>query len=133
MEKNNEINQVNAELVETESVEINNSVFIGLALHTDSIQKVNTAYKAVAQCFPAADHIMIAYGLRENDSFKHGNCDDGEYGGSVRIKRVLTENKANNTSIFVVRRFGGLHIGANRFRTIEQVALEAYKKLQDQL
>lgn len=128
-QKQIEINKMNKKILEAEPEEANNSIFIGLAVHLKSIAEVNLAYRAVAQRFPAADHIMVAYGLRENDTFKHGNCDDGEYGGSARIKKILTERKTKDTAAFVVRKFGGVHIGVNRFKMIEKATNNALNLL----
>lgn len=125
------VNQLKSQMVETESVTILNSSFVGLAVRVDSVQNVNRAYKAVAQRFSAMDHIMMAYSLKQNQVIKRGKCDDEEYGSGSRLLSLLVEAKARNTAIFVVRQYGGLHMGFNRFKTIESVASEALKMMDN--
>lgn len=125
-----QVSTINKQFVMTETANVKNSQFIGLAIRVDSIQQVNNAYRAAAQRFPAADHIMVAYALKENDVFKCGNCDDGEYGGSACIRKVMVAEKPKDTAIFVVRRYGGLHLGTERFKAIEKIATEALHMIQ---
>lgn len=132
-EKQAEIDDINSRMVETVSKEIKKSVFTALAVTVSTLTEVNNAYIAVAQRFPAADHIMIGYGLKDQDSgkIKIGNCDDREYGGSINIRKVLSEEKQRDTAIFVVRKFGGVHIGAERFHTIQEMARQALTLLKN--
>lgn len=112
-------------IVETEPLSVKNSEFRALALKVHSIKQMNDAYVAVTQCFPAADHIMAAYAFKEGQKFYQGACDDKEFGASIKIKNIIFENHAKNTAIFVVRKYGGLHLGIERFKTISAVAKDA--------
>lgn len=126
------INAINAGFLTTEPKNVKNSQFIGLAANVQSIDQVNLAYKAAAQRFPTADHIMISYALKVGEELKYGNCDDGEYGGSAYIKKAMIAAKPRNVAVFVVRRYGGLHLGVDRFKSIEGVAydvIQQYKAL----
>lgn len=120
------INQLQGKIQETEPVTVKNSQFIAMTLKVQSIQEINRAYIAVTQRFPAADHIMLAYAFKdEQGKLRHGGCDDREYGAAAKMKRVLFEEKAKNTAVFVLRDYGGVHLGFERFKTIEAVTRRA--------
>lgn len=110
-----------------------NSEFIGLAAKVHSLEDINRAYVAVHQRFPSADHIMLGYAMRENGEIKSGFCDNKEYGSGSRIRKTIYEQKARNTAVFVVRKYGGLHLGYNRFAAIEQTAVKAITLLEASL
>lgn len=127
----NEINQLNSKIVETEPISVAGSNFIGLAVKVHSITEVNRAYKAAVQRFSAMDHVMLSYALKdETGKLKFGSCDDREYGGSAAIRKTMQAVKPKNTAVFVVRKYGGLHLGFSRFKTIEQAAAEAMRLLE---
>lgn len=119
------VDWLQSKIIETEPITVKNSQFTGLAIKVHSIQEVKHAYLGVVQRYPAADHVMLAYALKEQGTLKHGGCDDREYGASSRMKKVMFENKTKNTAIFVLRQYGGVHLGFKRFKTIEGVAKEA--------
>lgn len=124
-DKQKQVDIMYGKTVMTEPIEVKNSSFVGLAVETNTIKEVNLAYTAVAQQFPSMDHIMVAYALKENGVVKHGHCDDFEHGGGSAIRKVMAEEKARNTTIFVIRGYGGLHLGLDRFKAIKQVAKNA--------
>lgn len=127
------VDQINETISETEPSEMLKSHFIGLATEVHSIKEVNLAYKAVAQRFPSAGHIMVAYGLKDSSSgkVKIGHCDDREYGGGLAIRKMMAENSIRDMAMFVVRLYGGVHLGGNRFKTISSVAKQAVDKYKD--
>lgn len=127
-----EINQLQQRIIEVEPETVRHSEFIGLALKVHSLEQVRQSYIAVAQRYPAADHIMLGYALREDEKVKSGACDDSEYGGGSRIRRTIFELKAKNVAVFVVRNFGGLHLGYSRFAVIEDVAKKVIQELNAQ-
>lgn len=131
MEQQTKVNQINKELVMTESTQVKNSEFVGLALRTNKIEEVKLAYKAAMQRFPSMDHVMMSYGLKEDEQVKIGHCDDNEYGGGLVIRKTMAAQKAKNTVVFVVRKYGGLHLGLDRFKSIEKVTLEALALLNN--
>lgn len=120
-----EVDKVQAELVETEPTILRNSQFIGLAAKANSIAKVQRLYTAVIQRYPAVDHAIMAYALREQDQVKSGSCDDREFGAGSRLKKTIFETKSRDTVVFVLRKYGGVHLGFGRFAMIEQVAKAA--------
>lgn len=123
------VNAINQQFVMTEPHHALNSEFIALAIKVNKVEQVRHAYKAAMQRFPAMDHVMMAYAFKENEEVKMGHCDDGEHGGGQIIRKTMATTKAKDTAIFVVRRFGGLHMGPERFRSIEKVSLDALNLL----
>lgn len=129
-EEQSKIKAINGQIKEAHPGYVKNSSFIGLAVSVKSVQETNLAYKAVMQRFPFMDHVVMAYRLKEEDEFKFGSCDDTEYGGGECLARFLYKHKFRDTAVFVVRRYGGLHLGYDRFKALEDAAIEAMKLLQ---
>lgn len=127
VEDQKQINQIARYIKEAEPIYERNSTFVGLAVEVKSVQETNTAYKAVMQRFPFMDHVMMAYQFRspEDGGIKYGSCDDQEHGGGSAISRFLHLNKIKDIAVFVVRRYGGLHLGPDRFNTITKAAKSA--------
>lgn len=123
------IDRLQTELMETEPEVLRNSKFIGLAAKANSLDKVRKLYTAVYQRYPAADHAMMAYALKEGHQVKSGSCDDREFGAGNRLKKLIFEAKAKDTVLFVLRKYGGVHLGFQRFAAIENVAKAALAML----
>lgn len=124
------VKALNTKLKETKPITVKNSQFVGLAIKVHSTQEVNRAYKAVALRYPSVDHIMVAYGFKDGMKVHSGNVDDGEHGGSNVIKQTLKSTKAKDIAVFVVRKYGGIRLGFDRFPTIEAVTKEALKMIK---
>lgn len=131
VESQRKVDSIQQKMVETDPMRVKNSDFIALAVKVHSIEEVNQAYIAVSQRHPSADHIVLGYALKENSVLKSGFCDDREYGAGLRVRKKLFELKARNTAIFVVRNFGGVHLGYNRFSVMEEVSKQALELLND--
>lgn len=123
------VDQLQTKMVQTEPLTLRHSEFIALALKVRSLKEGQRAYIAAAQRFPAADHIMLGYALREKDQVLSGACNDKEYGAGAKIKKSIFEEQAKNTAVFVVRKYGGVHLGFERFQAIETIAKDAIKLL----
>lgn len=123
------VDEVQTQLIETPPETIRNSEFIALAVKADTISKVQRAYIAVAQRYPAADHIMLAYALKEGGKLKAGGCDDREFGAAAKIRDVIFDLKSKDTAVFVLRKYGGVHLGFNRFEAIQKVTRRAIMEL----
>lgn len=125
------LDEIQSKMVETTPEVIRNSEFTALALRVSSVQQVQQAYIAAAQRYPSSDHIMMAYALKEGDQLKAGACDDREYGAGSKLRNILFEEKSKNTAVFVLRKYGGVHLGFNRFAVIEKVAKNAINMLKE--
>lgn len=129
-EEQKEVEELSVKIKQTEPTTVKHSEFVGLSLKVHSTHEVNVAYKAIAQRFSAMDHIMVGYALKEKGQIKMGHCDDGEFAGGSRIRKIMAEEQVKNTAVFVVRQYGGIHLGFNWFQIIENVTREACKLLQ---
>lgn len=124
------VDALQAHIVETEPTTVKNSEFRALALKVKSVQQMKDAYIAVAQRYPSADHIMAAFAFKDKGNVHHGACDDKEFGAAAKIKNVIFQTQAKDTAVFVVRKYGGIHLGIERFKTISTVAQNALDILQ---
>lgn len=130
-EQQQQVDKMQNNIIETDPEKVRNSEFIALAIKVHSLEEVNQAYIAVAQRHTSADHVMLGYALRDTASGKlrSGFCNNAEYSAGARIKKTIFESKARNTAVFVVRKYGGIHLGYNRFNVIESVAQCAIRLL----
>lgn len=107
------------------------SVFIGYAAQVFSIKQVEDHYHPIRLLNPEATHVMCAYKLPGVDFTKiQGAVDDGEHAGGRVILKMLLKEQSVNQAVFVVRYYGGKHLGQRRFSLIEKVAVSAHSKLQ---
>lgn len=133
MEEQKAIDGISRQIHETRPIFFRNSTFVGLAVEVHSLEEINNAYKAVMQRFPFMDHVPMAYCYKTEDRIKVGSCDDMEHGAGSCISAFLYQNRIKNAAVFVVRRYGGIHLGYDRFRVIENSAKEAVKLLRPDL
>ncbi|KJH48079.1 RWD domain protein [Dictyocaulus viviparus] len=79
-----------------------------------------------------ATHNMYAYRIVQ---FKNGhqsrlhNCfDDGETGASSKMLHILEKMNADNVLVIVTRWYGGIHLGPDRFRHINNLTRDIVSK-----
>lgn len=123
------IDQMQAKLIETPPSTHKNSIFMAIAVKVHNLQELKDSYIAVAQRYPSADHIMLGYAFKEQTKLYAGFCDDREHGAGHRIKNTIFENHARNVAVFVLRTFGGIHMGFDRFAIITQATKNALELL----
>ena len=101
-----------------------NSRFIGYSTKIESYQQINDIYLKIKLTHPAAHHVICAYlfDSEMDDPFKNGYCDDGEHGAGKALLNHMLENSLNNRAIYVVRYYGGIKLGADRFTCIIRAA-----------
>ena len=115
-------------LFNTEVIEFSGNYFQGHMVKISSMDEVKRAYCALLQNPKTAGvhHIMYAYSYTEEtatfdeQSVQHGNSDDGEYGGSRILTRLLSETKLNNIFLAVSRVHNGPNIRRKRYELIEE-------------
>ncbi|KAL0489912.1 hypothetical protein AKO1_005443 [Acrasis kona] len=74
-----------------------------------------------------ATHNISAYRIQIGDELIEQKDDDGENGASDQLLQMLQRFNLTNICVVVTRWYGGINLGANRFRAIRDVA---YKVLQ---
>jgi len=124
-------------LVHGDTLSLGGHNFTATAAEVKSIADVRLAYKKLLlspNCMGAA-HNTCAYTLYDANTGKSttGHQDDGEHGVGRLISSVLCKRNAKNVVVFVTRRFlTRAHLGIARFKTIEEAAVSALNKLDDE-
>lgn len=104
------------------------SQFKAAILKTDSLDILHKAYIKLFQKYPTADHIAVASIIKGEEHFN----DNGEFGSGYRILRCLKQANSNNTVVFLIRFFGGIHLGPRRFSIITDLVTAALEKIEEQ-
>ena len=147
MEKQNKI-----KLTAADPITVQNSSFMAYACRASQLIEVKRAYRRIRRLHPGADHIVAAYSIKSHRGYQ----DDGEHSAGYKLLRYMEgetdqdeegeeeqaeddgfqqqkgrkeKKKTANTAVFVVRLFGGVHLGPDRFKHIRNAGLEALKKL----
>uniref|UniRef100_A0A914PW50 Impact N-terminal domain-containing protein n=1 Tax=Panagrolaimus davidi TaxID=227884 RepID=A0A914PW50_9BILA len=76
-----------------------------------------------------ATHRIYAYRTYVTKNGKNlplNDCaDDGETGAGIKLQHLLQIMKIDNVMLVVTRWYGGVHLGADRFRHIQNKARQA--------
>lgn len=99
--------------------------FVGLAAKVHTVNQVRQAYIKVRQLYPSFDHAIMAYNIQDSDGYQ----DDGEHSAAIKIHSAMMQKGCKNMVIFVVRNFGGVHLGPKRFECIAEVVEQATQLL----
>ena len=143
--------QMKIKIASSDVVQEEGSTFIGYAVKSSNIQEVRRSNKKVCLLHPGADHIVVAYSIKQHRGYQ----DDGEHSAGHKLLRVLEGDSKKedgdmngdrddedafqqakskkgkiNAAIFVVRLYGGVHLGGARFKIINKVAEEAFTCLR---
>ena len=100
------------------------SSFAAFATKCSSITEVRRGYVKMKQTYPEATHIMAAYMIRNGDGYQ----DDREFGAASKILKTLEQNNVQNLAVYVVRKYGGQHLGPRRHQLIRDVVEEVLAK-----
>lgn len=108
----------------------NKSKFCAFAAAVSNFKDIQAAYLKVKMKFADATHVACVYRLPGNETFiLQDYVDDSEYGAGRTLLRVLKDEQYLNMAIFMVRYYGGKHIGTARFDIFREVASTAVKAL----
>eukprot|EP00056_Hartaetosiga_gracilis_P012450 m.198885 g.198885 ORF g.198885 m.198885 type:complete len:328 (+) comp13691_c0_seq7:428-1411(+) len=77
-----------------------------------------------------ATHNMLAYRIRDNttESYMQDCDDDGEHGASSRMLHLLNVLGVENVAVVVTRWYGGIHLGPDRFKHINNCTRDVLVK-----
>ena len=93
-------------------------------------EQVDNMYLKLRKDFPTAKHISLGYRFNdENDKPLQGAVSDGEHQADVKLLDVMHKSQLENIAIFVVRKYGGVHIGGARLNHIQKAATQALSRL----
>lgn len=107
-----------------------NSTFASFAAAVESIEDVRAAYLKLKMKYADATHISCAFRLPgANTPANQDYVDDGEFGcGRTMLKTLKTEGLMN-VAVFVMRYYGGKHLGIQRYNIFRQLTNKAVKEL----
>jgi hypothetical protein len=103
------------------------SKFVGYASALPASTHIPTFLEHIT-AFPSlkrATHFMYAYRTASGS----GAHDGGERGAGERLERLLELRDANNVVVLVVRWYGGVKLGSERWNCISKVAKQALDRL----
>ena len=115
-------------LSSSDTVAENNSSFMAYAFKTGQIHEVRRAYRLIRRTHPSATHVVAAYNLKTNKGFQ----DDSEYGAGYRMLALLEQEHPPNYCIFIVRYYGGKHLGPKRFSIMTDTAQQALERARQE-
>ncbi|RPA86250.1 UPF0029-domain-containing protein [Ascobolus immersus RN42] len=105
------------------------SVFIARAAKVTSKEEVMQYLRHLLQTdkkVAKATHNILAYRIKmPSGSYLEDNDDDGEDAAGSRMAHLLSIMKVENVMVVVTRWYGGIKLGADRFRLINQVSRES--------
>ena len=104
---------------------VQNSDFQAYAFKTNQILEVKRVYAKVRQLHPAATHVIGVFSAKGKEAIQ----DDGEIDASFKLLQKVKEEISFNVAVFVVRVYGGKKLGPQHFETINEVALQAIKRI----
>lgn len=106
------------------------SEFISFAAKVNNEEEVRIAYRKLRLKYANATHIMSAHRFDPpNGPINQEANDDGEIAGGRKILTTLQDQHVTQVAVFIVRFYGGLHIGPIRFDIIKTLTLDALKKI----
>ncbi|KAJ2777776.1 hypothetical protein H4R18_004971 [Coemansia javaensis] len=111
-----------------EPLELKKSVFLGHVARVRSVRDVELVRSTLLQNrrIAEATHNIMAYRIRlDNGSISQDNDDDGETAAGRRLAYLLQLLNAENVVVVVTRWYGGIQLGPDRFKLINNAAREA--------
>ncbi|CCL98254.1 uncharacterized protein FIBRA_00248 [Fibroporia radiculosa] len=116
------------ELVVSDPIVDRKSVFIGRACRISDPAQVPTILAHLMsdrKIARAAHPIINAWRCRLGNTLHQDNDDDGETAAGGRLAHLLQILEVENVLVVVTRYFGGIHLGPDRFKHINQAARNA--------
>ena len=111
-------------LFTSDTISEDKSTFVAYTYKTGQLHEVRRVYRKIRRSHPNATHVVASYSLKNNRGYQ----DDGEYGAGHRLLHLLESNYQPNVAVFVVRMYGGRHLGPKRFAIMSDVATEALER-----
>lgn len=107
-----------------------NSKFASFAVAVNDFDEINSAYLKLRMKYADATHISCAYRLPgANTPINQDYVDDGEIGCGRTILRCVREKGLMNVAVFIMRYYGGTHLGQQRFDIFRSLTEEAIRQL----
>ncbi|KAJ3518461.1 hypothetical protein NMY22_g13663 [Coprinellus aureogranulatus] len=111
-----------------EPIQDRKSTFIGRACqisHPSQVPQILSHLMSDKKIARAAHPIINAWRCQVGSLLHQDNDDDGETAAGGRLAHLLQILEVNNVLVIVTRYFGGIHLGPDRFKHINQAARNA--------
>lgn len=106
------------------------SKFASYAVAVQDHADVQAALTKMRLKFADATHVACAFRLPgANTPINQDFIDDGEFGCGRIMLKVLKEQQLLNIAVFIVRYYGGKHLGAQRHNIFHDMAAKAIQEL----
>jgi len=116
------------QIIESEPITDRKSTFVGRACqisHPSQVPLILSHLMSDKRISRAAHPIIHAYRCQVGTLVHQDNDDDGETAAGGRLAHLLQILEVNNVLVVVSRYFGGIHLGPDRFKHINQAARNA--------
>ncbi|KAL1743115.1 hypothetical protein HDZ31DRAFT_83657 [Schizophyllum fasciatum] len=116
------------EIFEAEPILDRKSVFIGRAVritHPSQVPIIVSNIREDRKTARAAHPTIHAWRCQVGTVLHQDNDDDGETAAGGRLAHLIQIMEVNNVLVIVTRFFGGIHLGPDRFKHINQAARDA--------
>ena len=127
-----ELNQIMAVTLDMypERIYLKDNKFTSYTMATNNIEEINKAYMKLRHNHAEAKHIACAWNVPSSIQIDAcGNCDDGDYGVSHDILRLLLKENIQCRAVFVVRNCGQ-KLNQDRNKCYLQSAINVLRKFQ---
>ena len=106
------------DIIHGESFTEKKSKFVGHVAIVKSLEDVNLMLSQLLEDDKVANatHNIYAYRIRQGDQILENRDDDGETGAADQILYLMQISNAENVCCVVTRWYGGIKLGADRFR-----------------
>ena len=110
------------------------SRFIVYASKAKDLQAVRRAYLHICKVHSEANHVTMAYRLAGlNKAYDEDYVDDREYNAGRKLLSSLIDKQSVSTVVFIVRYYGGKHIGKKRFEIHQRLLQKALSDLENNI
>lgn len=107
------------------------SQFGSFAAEVKNFEQIRAAYLKLKMKYTDATHVSCAFRLPgANTPQNQDYIDDGEFGCGRTMLKVLQNEEMINTVVFMVRYYGGVHLGVKRFNIFRSLTEAAVKELR---
>lgn len=108
----------------------NSSKFASFAVAVKDFDEINAAFLKIKMKYADATHISCAYRLPgANTPLNQDYVDDGEFGCGRTMLKVMKDQGLMNVAVFMVRYYGGFHLGVQRFTIFRDLSEAALHQL----
>lgn len=111
---------------------VSGSKFTSYAVAVESFEDIQAAYMKLRMKFADATHISCAFRLPGSNTPQNQDyVDDGEFGCGRTILKALKEAQLLNMAVFIVRYYGGKHLGTKRYELFQELSKVALKNIME--